>query len=124
MENLKVISKEDIISEGKKILDSGGLFVTAVCNDVDSGLEVSYFFSTNNGSQLTCLRYTAAKDEEVPGLSKTTLATVLIENEMRELFGLKIKDLAIDFGGHMLLGPESLKTPLLKTKKAEAKGVS
>ncbi len=124
MENIKVVKKEDIVSEGKKILDAGGIFVTAVCSDVDSGLEVSYFFSTNSGTQLSCLRYTAAKGEEVPGLSGTTLATVLIENEMRELFGLKIKDLAIDFGGHMLLAHDSPETPLLKTPKAEAKGVS
>jgi Ni,Fe-hydrogenase III component G len=63
------------------------------------------------------LRYKVAKDEDVPSFSGVTLATVLIENEMKELFGLKVTDLAIDYGGHLLLAQDSPVTPLLKTYK-------
>lgn len=115
MENIKEVHKDNIVSEGKKLLDAGARFVTAVCNDLKEVLEVTYFFSTNRGTELTCLRYKIGKDEEVASLSGTTLATVLIENEMKELFGLKVKDLAIDYGGHLLLAQESPTTPLLKT---------
>jgi Ni,Fe-hydrogenase III component G len=122
MENIKEINKNDIVSEGKKLLDAGGKFVTAVCSDLDEKLEVTYLFSSNRGTELTGLRYTLGKDEEVASLSGTTLATVLIENEMKELFGLKVKDLALDYGGHLLLAQDSPVTPLLKTKKAASKG--
>ena len=122
MENIKEINKNDIISEGKKLLDAGAKFVTAICNDQDEKLEVTYLFSSKSGTELTCLRYKIGKDEEVDSLSGTTLATVLIENEMKELFGLKIKDLAIDYGGHLLLAQDSPTTPLLKTKQAISKG--
>ena len=115
MENIKEINKDDIVSEGKKLLDAGAKFVTAVCSDLKERLEVTYFFSASRGTELTCLRYKIGKDEEVASLSGTTLATVLIENEMKELFGLKIKDLAIDYGGHLLLAQDSPVTPLLKT---------
>jgi ech hydrogenase subunit D len=114
MENIKEISKDDIVSEGKKLLDAGAKFVTAVCSDLDDKLEVTYLFSANRGTELTCLRYQIGKDEEVASLSGTTLATVLIENEMKELFGLKVKNLAIDYGGHLLLAQDSPTTPLLK----------
>jgi ech hydrogenase subunit D len=122
MENIKEINKDDIVSEGKKLLDAGAKFVTAVCSDLDEKLEVTYLFSSKSGTELTCLRYKIGKDEEVASLSGTTLATVLIENEMKELFGLKIKDLAIDYGGHLLLAQDSPTTPLLKAKKATSKG--
>ncbi|MEN6317475.1 MAG: NADH-quinone oxidoreductase subunit C [Syntrophaceae bacterium] len=122
MENMKEINKNDIVSEGKKLLDGGAKFVTAVCSDLGEKLEVTYLFSSTRGTELTCLRYIIGKDEEVASLSGTTLSTVLIENEMKELFGLKVKDLAIDYGGHLLLAQDSPVTPLLKTKKATSKG--
>jgi len=122
MENIKEIKKDELLTEGKRFLDAGGKFVTAVCNDLDAQLEVTYFFSLNRGTELSGLRYKVAKDEEVPSFSGTTLATVLIENEIKEMFGLKVKDIAIDFGGHMLLAEDSPVTPLLKTKKDALKG--
>jgi Ni,Fe-hydrogenase III component G len=122
MENLKKVDKNTILSEGKKLLDAGGKFVAAVCNDVDPELEVTYFFSSNRGINMTGLRYIVPKGEEVPSLSGATLATVLIENELKELFGLKVKGIAIDYGGHMLLAHDSPVTPMLKEKKAEPKG--
>jgi Ni,Fe-hydrogenase III component G len=122
MENLKKIDKNAIVSEGKKLLDAGGKFVAAVCNDLDPELEVTYFFSSNRGINMTGLRYSVAKSDEVASLSGATLATVLIENELKELFGLKVKGIAIDYGGHMLLAHDSPVTPMLKEKKAEPKG--
>ncbi|MCE5243467.1 MAG: NADH-quinone oxidoreductase subunit C [Syntrophobacteraceae bacterium] len=122
MENIRQIAKSDIVNEGKKLMDAGSKLVTAVCSDLDEKLEVSYFFSSGRGVDMTCLRYTVGKDEEVQSLSGVTLSSVLIENEMQELFGLKVKGLAIDYGGHMLLAHDSPVMPMLKTKKAEAKG--
>jgi ech hydrogenase subunit D len=119
MENIKEINKDELLTEGKKFIDAGGKFVTAVCNDLDEQLEVTYFFSLNRGTELNGLRYKVAKDEEVQSFSGVTLATVLIDNEMKELFGLKMQGLAIDFGGHLLLAEDSPVTPLLKTKKKD-----
>ena len=61
MENIKQIDKNSILSEGKKLLDAGGKFVSAVCNDLDPELEVTYFFSSNRGINMTGLRYSVAK---------------------------------------------------------------
>jgi Ni,Fe-hydrogenase III component G len=124
MENIREIKKDELLAEGRKFLDAGGKFVTAVCSDLDEYLEVTYFFSHNAGTDMDGLRYKVAKDEDVPSFSGITLATVLIENEMKELFGLKMKDLAIDYGGHLLLAQDSPVTPLLKTKKDVSKGES
>jgi ech hydrogenase subunit D len=128
MEKIIEITKNDIVNEGKKLLDAGAKFVTAVCSDQDEKLEVTYFFTTNRGVDFTCLRYLVGKEEEVPSLTGVTLSTLLIENEMKELFGLKVKDLAIDYGGHLMLAHDSPTMPMLKPKKvaveaeAESKG--
>ncbi len=117
MENIREIKKDELLAEGRKFLDAGGKFMTAVCSDLDEYLEVTYFFSLNAGTVMNGLRYKVAKDEDVPSFSGVTLATVLIENEMKELFGLKVTNLAIDYGGHLLLAQDSPVTPLLKTYK-------
>lgn len=122
MENIKEINKNDIVEEGKKIFGAGAKFVTAVCNDLGDNLEVTYFFSSDRGTKMTGLRYSVGKSEEVQSLSGTSLSTLLIENEMQELFGLKIKGLAIDYGGHLLLAQDSPVTPMLKAKQAESEG--
>jgi len=38
MDNIKKIDKSTIVNEGKKLLDAGGKFVAAVCNDLDPEL--------------------------------------------------------------------------------------
>ncbi|MGO9137904.1 MAG: NADH-quinone oxidoreductase subunit C [Syntrophales bacterium] len=127
MENIREIKKDELVAEGRKSLDAGGKFVTAVCSDLGEHLEVTYFFSHDSGTVMAGLRYKVTKDEQVPSFSGVTLATVLIENEMKELFGLKVTDLAIDYGGHLLLAQDSPVTPLLKTYKVTsttAKGES
>jgi putative intracellular protease/amidase len=48
MENIREIKKEELLAEGKKFLDAGGKFVTAVCSDLNELLEVTYFFSLNS----------------------------------------------------------------------------
>jgi Ni,Fe-hydrogenase III component G len=62
-----------------------------------------------------------ARGEEVPSISRVFFSALLIENEMKELFGLNVTDIVIDFGGHLLLTPEDLHHPMAKAV-AELKG--
>ncbi len=122
IENIKEIKKDELLAEVKKFADAKARFVTAVCNDLGDKLEVTYFFNMSPGMEMHGLRITVGKDEEVPSTTGIFLATVLVENEMKEMFGLKVKDIAIDFGGHMLLAQDSPVTPMLKTEAAGRKG--
>lgn len=122
IENLKEIKKDQLLSEVKKFADARARFVTAVCNDLGDRLEVTYCFNYSPGMEMSSLRITVGKDEEVPSITGIYLTAVLIENEMKELFGLKVKDIAIDFGGHMLLAQDSPVLPMLKTGKEAAGG--
>lgn len=122
IENIKEINKDALLKEVQKFADAKARFVTAVCNDLGDKLEVTYYFNYSPGMEMVPLRIAVGKDEEVPSITGIYLTAVLIENEMSELFGLKVKGMAIDFGGHMLLGKDSPVLPMLKDQAAGGKG--
>ena len=122
IENLKEISKDTLLQEVQKFADAKARFVTTVCSDLGDKLEVTYYFNYSPGVDMVALRMVVGKDEEVPSISGIYLTAVLSENEMFEQFGLKVKDMAIDFGGLMLLGKDSPVEPMVKDDAAAGKG--
>jgi Ni,Fe-hydrogenase III component G len=117
IDNLKEIGKDQLLAEVKKYADSKARFVTGVCSDLGDKLEVTYYFNSYPSLEMSALRFKVGKDEEVPSVSGICLTAVLIENEMSEFFGLRVKGMAIDFGGHMLLAQDSPVLPMLKTEE-------
>lgn len=122
IENLKKITKDTLLSEAQKYADAKARFVTSVCSDLGDNLEVTYYFNYSPGVEMTALRMVVGKDEEVPSISGVYLCASLAENEMFEQYGLQVKDMAIDFGGLMLLGKDSPVRPMVKDKAAGGKG--
>ena len=120
IDKLKEISKDQLLAEVKRYADSKARFVTGVCSDLGDKLEITYYFNASPGMDMSALRFVVGKDEEVPSMTGIYLTAVLIENEMKELFGLQVKDLAIDFGGHMLLAQDSPVLPMLKSEEQKA----
>jgi ech hydrogenase subunit D len=114
VENLKDIPKEELLKEVQKYQENKARLVTTVCNDLGDKLEATYYFNESPAMTMSAVRIVVDKDEVVPSISKIYLAAVLNENEMKEMFGMKLNDIAIDFGGHMLLAQDSPVTPMLK----------
>jgi len=113
IDNVTEISKAQLLSETQKMLSQNYRLVTATCVDLGEGnLDVLYHFDKD--TQLKNLRIKAQRGEELPSISSVYLCAVLIENEMKELFGLNVTGMAIDYGGHFLLTPEELKNPQSK----------
>jgi len=107
------ISKAELKSRVRELIDGTARFIAATCLDLGDAFEVVYHFNDGN-NEVVNLRMKVGKDEEVPSISSLVLSAALMENEMREFFGIKIVDIAIDFKNRMLLSEESPKTPLLK----------
>lgn len=122
IEFLRDISKDELVGEVKKFADQKARFMIGFCCDLGEKLEATYCFNHTPGMDMKALRITVGKDEVVPSISGIYLAAVLSENEMQEQYGMKIKDIAIDFGGHMFLAHDSPKTPMLKEKIVDLKG--
>ncbi len=107
------ISKAELKSRVRELVDGAARFIAATCLDLGDTFEVIYHFN-DVGNEVVNLRMVVGKDEEVPSISDVVLSAALMENEMREFFGIKIVDIAIDFKNRMLLSEESPRTPLLK----------
>jgi len=122
IENLKEITKDTLLQEVQKFADAKARFVTTVCSDLGDKLEVTYYFNYSPGVDMSAMRMVVDKKEEVPSISGIYLAAVLVENEMFEQYGLKVKGMAIDFGGLMLLAKDSPVLPMVKDKAAGGKG--
>ncbi|MBO8128032.1 MAG: NADH-quinone oxidoreductase subunit C [Peptococcaceae bacterium] len=108
------IDKTELGFRVKELIDDKARFITATCIDEGEFFEVIYHFEKD--SELVNLRTRINKEEELTSISSIILGAALSENEMKDFFGIKIKDIAIDFKGRMLLSEESPVTPLLKLK--------
>ena len=75
-------------------------------------LDVIYHFDKD--FELKNFRLTVKRGEAVPSISKIYFCAILVENEMKELFGLNVENIAIDYGGHMLLSDDELSSPMAK----------
>ena len=113
IENLVEVTIDQLLAETSKSKYQGYRFVTASCADNgDDTIDVLYHFDKDY--QMKNIKVTVKKGEEVPSISQVFFSAVLVENEMKELFGIDITDMAIDFGGHMLLSEEELDSPMLR----------
>lgn len=112
IENVNEINKEELVDEVQKIKDEGYRFVTASCVDMGKDFMIYYHFDKDNN--MKHLKIISPKDQEVTSISKVYLAGALVENEMKDLFGMKFKDLAIDYGGKFLITGDVKEAPFCK----------
>ena len=113
IDNLVEITQDQLLSEAQKMSYEGYRFVTATCVDNGNGtLTATYHFDRD--LELKNFRITVEKGEEIPSISRIYFCALLVENEMKELFGLSVSNIAIDYGGHMLLSDDELGNPMAK----------
>lgn len=113
IENMVQIEKEQILTVVQEMLHSGHRFITATCVDnADGTLDVIYQFDKN--IEMKNYKVTVKRGESVPSISKIYFCALLVENEMKELFDIDVKDIIVDYGGHLILSDESLVAPMGK----------
>lgn len=113
IENIVEISKEQLLAQVQEMFYEGYRFVTATCVDLGDGkADILYHFDKD--LEIRNFRLTMEKSDVLPSISKIYFCAVLVENEMKELFGLKINDIAIDYDGRMLLADDSPDAPMAK----------
>ncbi|MCR5451036.1 MAG: NADH-quinone oxidoreductase subunit C [Lachnospiraceae bacterium] len=64
---------------------------------IDGKFELSYSFSDDKTYQLVTLRVVIDPSEEVPSITEIVPQAVFYENEMKELFGVKIQMITTDY---------------------------
>lgn len=113
MENTAELTKEQLLGQAQTMIYEGYRFVTATCVDNGDGtFDIIYHFDRD--LELVSFRVTINRDEELPSISKIYFCALFVENEMKELFGLKVTNIAIDYGGHLLLSEGAPENPMAR----------
>lgn len=119
-EPTKEVTAEQLVPEVHNLKDHGWRLVTATCVELDDvNVDLIYTFDKNN--ELQHLRMVHPKDKPVPSISPVLFAALLIENEIRDHFGLVFDNLILDFGCHLYLEEEVQSRPFCKISIANAK---
>lgn len=92
----------------------GYRFVTMTCTDLGDAHDILYHFDKQQ--QLRHLRLSLKKGDTLPSISNLLFAALIVENEIKDLFGIPVSDLAIDYQGRFILSENAPKAPLNKTR--------
>ncbi|MBE5977293.1 NADH-quinone oxidoreductase subunit C [Lacrimispora xylanisolvens] len=103
---LKEISPNDLLTEIMKIKNDGYRLVAITCTN-KNGMELTYSFDKDY--ELLNIRLTTDTETELPSISILYPYSFLYENEIKELFGVKITGIMPDFNDNLYKIP--VKTP-------------
>jgi ech hydrogenase subunit D len=112
-QTIKMISSNELLAETLHLKNEGYRLVAITCTNKD-GMELSYSFDKDY--DFINLRFVTDTEEEIMSISIIYPFSFLYENEIKELFGVNIKDISIDFNNSLYTIP--VKTPF-KTKEGE-----
>ncbi|MFC1576039.1 NADH-quinone oxidoreductase subunit C [Candidatus Omnitrophota bacterium] len=101
------IEKNDLIAKVKELKSSGHRLVQIGCTTLQD-FEINYSFDKNY--DFLNLKLVVPKDgAEIPSISGIYWSAFLYENELHDLFGINVKDMAIDYKGNFY--KTAVKTP-------------
>jgi ech hydrogenase subunit D len=110
---ITAIDRSEIAAKAGVLLKEGYRLVQICCTDVAETLEITYTF--DKAYALENYRVVLQKsDPAVPSITGVYLAAFTYENELQDLFGIKVADMALNFNGNFYR--LSQKTPFLKPK--------
>jgi formate dehydrogenase beta subunit len=124
MENEISITKDELVGEAQKMMDERARLSTASCVDLGDKFEIIYHFEPREYPEpLKNIRVKIAKNETLPSISEIYLCAALIENEIQELFNVKMSGIVLDFQKRFLRSKESPEAELLKPTPYKPKPV-
>ena len=105
------ISIDELVARTEQLKKEGNRLVQIGCTQLGDDFEINYVFDKD--FVLTNLRITVKQDAVIPSVSSVFFGAFVYENEIHDLYGLTVKGMNIDFGGHFYR--TSVKTPFKVT---------
>jgi ech hydrogenase subunit D len=107
-QKLITINANELVARAEEMKKSNHRLVQMCCAKVGETIEVNYSFDKDY--QFTNFRIVLPMDNlKLESISSIYLPALLYENEMHDLFGVEIKNIAIDYSGTFYR--TSVKTP-------------
>jgi ech hydrogenase subunit D len=97
-----VITIDEVVPTAKRMLQEGWRFITHTVVDLgEEGLDILFHYDKDLVEQ--DFRLTVPRGTVIPSMSGVYFAALLVENENRDLFGLKYDGLILDFNRTLYL---------------------
>ncbi|OIN99973.1 MAG: hypothetical protein AUJ49_10350 [Desulfovibrionaceae bacterium CG1_02_65_16] len=95
------ITADALVAEATRLKNEGWRLVTMSSVEIDAvNMEILYHFDKD--LKLTNLRLSLPKGGTIPSISGAIFGAFLIENEIRDQFGVTFDGLVIDYQGRLL----------------------
>ncbi len=114
------IGKGELLSRCMELKKAGLRFSQACAAYFDGKYELSYSFADDETYEYKTLRLKADLDEEIPSVTDIVPTAVFYENEMAEMYGVKIQMISLDY--HNKLYRIAEEAPLLPKEAKAAAG--
>ena len=116
---LIVIEKGELLSKCMELKKSGLRFSQACAAFYEDNYELSYSFADDETYEYKTLRLVCGLEEEIPSITDIVPTAVFYENEMAEMYGVKIQMISLDY--HNKLYRIEEEAPLLPKEEKKKK---
>lgn len=93
----RAIDIKELVGVAASLYSQGHRLVQICCTRLDDGFEFNYSF--DRGGRFLNARFICPDGSSVPSISLVYPNAFLYENEIHDLFGVTITDMAVDYGG-------------------------
>jgi ech hydrogenase subunit D len=98
-QDIKEISHHELVQNCLKLKSQNVRLVQICATRTEGGFELSYSFA--DGYRMLTLRAHITEEDELSSISTVFPPAFLYENEMKDLFGIKIRLITVDYGGNL-----------------------
>jgi ech hydrogenase subunit D len=96
-QEVREIAKDRLLVEADSFFASGCRLIQICALKNEGRIELDYSFGKDFG--MTTLRFIVAPGESVPSVSHIWRGAFLYENDIQDLYGVTIDNLAVNYGG-------------------------
>lgn len=111
------IATEELLKHVQDLCDGGYRIVQIGCGKFDDKFEINYSFEKDYCFEN--LRIKITEGTQIPSISDIYWGAFIYENEIHDLFGVKISGINIDYKGNLI--QTSIKTPFNVQKVTKVK---
>ena len=111
-DNTAEISIDMVISQLRVLKDEGFRFVTM--SSADLGESICVLYHLDKDLELVNLKVDVPKGKKMPSIASVFSSAFLVENEIKEHFGVDFDGLPLDFQGMLYNDEEVQRTPFCK----------
>jgi ech hydrogenase subunit D len=99
LQETREISHHELVQNCLQLKSENVRLVQICATRTDGGFELSYSFA--DGYKLLTLRANIEETDEISSISTVFPPAFLYENEMKDLFGIRIRLITVDYDGNL-----------------------